>query len=157
DAEGRLVRVVGREGSGPGEFRRLDALGLLGDTLWVFDSGNTRFGYFTLDGELIRHRLVTIDLGGGRAVTRRDRKGTSATAPSAASRRRGRRKSSPAGSPRRRSSASTRRVLRSTPSPSSTGSTHPRHQGPGSARRVGDLRGATVLGHAIGAHRAVRD
>lgn len=64
DAEGRRIRTIGREGSGPGEFRRLDALGLLGDTLWVFDSGNTRFGYFTLDGELIGHRLVTIDLGG---------------------------------------------------------------------------------------------
>lgn len=64
DAEGRLVRAFGREGSGPGEFRRLNALGLLGDTLWVFDSGNTRFSYFTLEGELTGHRLVTIDLGG---------------------------------------------------------------------------------------------
>lgn len=53
DAEGRLVRAFGREGAGPGEFRRLDAIGLLGDTLWVFDMGNSRFSYFTLDGEPI--------------------------------------------------------------------------------------------------------
>lgn len=64
DAEGRLVRAFGREGAGPGEFRRLDAIGLLGDTLWVFDMGNSRFSYFTLDGEPIGHRRVTIDPAG---------------------------------------------------------------------------------------------
>lgn len=64
DAEGTLVRTIGRQGSGPGEFRYFDAIGLLGDTLWVLDTGNTRFGYFSLDGELIGHRRLTIDSGG---------------------------------------------------------------------------------------------
>jgi hypothetical protein len=43
DEGGVLVRTVGREGSGPLEFRRPGRLGWLGDTLWVRDTGNQRF------------------------------------------------------------------------------------------------------------------
>jgi hypothetical protein len=43
DEGGALVRIVGREGSGPLEFRRPGRLGWLGDTLWVRDTGNQRF------------------------------------------------------------------------------------------------------------------
>lgn len=43
DERGAPVRVIGREGRGPMEFRRPDRLGWLGDTLWVRDTANQRF------------------------------------------------------------------------------------------------------------------
>ena len=63
DEDGRLVRAVGREGEGPGEFRSAGRIGLLGDTLWVFDHGTSRFTYFDLDGELLESRAIPVDLG----------------------------------------------------------------------------------------------
>ncbi len=50
-ADGKLVRVIGRKGSGPGELR--DAEGLLftrDGTLWVRDAANARFALFNAEG-----------------------------------------------------------------------------------------------------------
>lgn len=52
DAEGKYVRTVGRDGAGPGEFRRVGGLGFLGDTLYTLDSGLRRTSLFRLDGML---------------------------------------------------------------------------------------------------------
>lgn len=53
DPEGRPLRAMGRNGSGPGEFISPVHLGLLGDTLWVLDRADSRFTFFDLDGELL--------------------------------------------------------------------------------------------------------
>ncbi len=42
DSSGLPLRVLGREGSGPGEFKRKYSLGWVGDTLAVYDPGNGR-------------------------------------------------------------------------------------------------------------------
>jgi hypothetical protein len=47
DASGKLLRLVGRKGAGPGEFNRPTSLGLLGDTLWVKDDGARRYVLFS--------------------------------------------------------------------------------------------------------------
>jgi hypothetical protein len=47
DASGKLLRVVGRKGAGPGEFNRPTGLGRLGDTLWVKDDGARRYVLFS--------------------------------------------------------------------------------------------------------------
>jgi hypothetical protein len=54
DARGRFVRSFGREGAGPGEFQGPDALGWLGDTLWVSDPNQFRVAFFRADGSVIR-------------------------------------------------------------------------------------------------------
>jgi hypothetical protein len=51
---GELLRVLGGPGEGPGEFKGIDALGLLGDTLYVSDTGNRRVTYFGPDGTLLK-------------------------------------------------------------------------------------------------------
>ena len=53
DAAGKLERVVGRRGQGPGEFQWMSHLGLLGDTVWVMDHHNARITLFNRDGDLI--------------------------------------------------------------------------------------------------------
>lgn len=37
DMQGKRVAVVGKRGSGPGEFRTPQAQGWLADTLWIYD------------------------------------------------------------------------------------------------------------------------
>jgi hypothetical protein len=37
DANGRLIKVVGRRGAGPGEFRTIRQVGFVGDLIWVED------------------------------------------------------------------------------------------------------------------------
>lgn len=54
DWSGALVRYVGRVGSGPGEFRSLQALDVDGEgRLWVLDTGNARISAFDADGALV--------------------------------------------------------------------------------------------------------
>jgi hypothetical protein len=68
-SDGRFVRTIGREGQGPGEFRRPGSLVVWRDTLGVLDRGNNRLQLLSLDGE----PLVTHAIGGpnpGAAFTR---------------------------------------------------------------------------------------
>ncbi len=53
DPTGALVRAFGREGDGPGEFRRVDRFGVAGDTLWVSDSGLRRLTLFDRTGNVL--------------------------------------------------------------------------------------------------------
>ncbi len=60
DADGRLVRVVGTGGDGPGEYGRIDGLVFdATDSLWVFDGGNGRADVYGPDLE--RARSVSLD------------------------------------------------------------------------------------------------
>ena len=60
DPSGAHVRSMGREGEGPGEFKRLWQMWRLpGDTLWVGDYRPWRYQVYTSIGEWIR--TVTID------------------------------------------------------------------------------------------------
>ncbi|HLA89083.1 MAG TPA: 6-bladed beta-propeller [Gemmatimonadaceae bacterium] len=58
-ADGKLVRVIGRSGSGPGEFRRVQGFLLAHDgRIWVRDQGNQRYSVFSSDGDLERTVLA---------------------------------------------------------------------------------------------------
>jgi hypothetical protein len=52
-AAGAYESTFGRSGRGPGEFGRLLSAGLLGDTLWVIDSGLRRATLFSRAGEVL--------------------------------------------------------------------------------------------------------
>ena len=59
DGEGSFLRYIGRNGEGPGEFRRYpSSLAIRGDTLWVSDGGG-RMHAFNIDGE----NLTTVTTG----------------------------------------------------------------------------------------------
>lgn len=62
-AEGRLVRTIGREGEGPGEFNGTGFMGLLGDSLWVLDIGTYRLSFFGLDGVFLGSQPMPFSLG----------------------------------------------------------------------------------------------
>lgn len=47
-----LTHRLGREGGGPGEFRRIDDIGVLGDSVWVKDRQQRRISWF-VDGEAV--------------------------------------------------------------------------------------------------------
>ncbi|HZD04508.1 MAG TPA: hypothetical protein VE173_06310, partial [Longimicrobiales bacterium] len=53
DPEGRRVRTIGGPGRGPGEFERPTLFGVLGDTVWVNDTGLDRLTLFSRGGDLI--------------------------------------------------------------------------------------------------------
>lgn len=54
DSAGRLVRSIGRQGAGPGEFTSPSALGRIGDTLWVWDRTLARITLISARGTLVR-------------------------------------------------------------------------------------------------------
>jgi hypothetical protein len=56
--DGTLRQSLGREGSGPGEFRRPVALGWKADRLWVWDASLGRFSLFGPDLAFERTALV---------------------------------------------------------------------------------------------------
>lgn len=60
DSVGRLSRVLGGRGEGPGEFRDLHSIGILGDdTLYMTDRATGRISYFK-NGNLLRsHRWIS--------------------------------------------------------------------------------------------------
>ena len=53
---GVFLQRIGREGGGPGEFRSIQSLGMLGDTIVVLDPGNGRLGFISPEGQWIGHR-----------------------------------------------------------------------------------------------------
>ena len=53
---GRLLTTIGRRGQGPGEFRSLGDIGLIGDTLYALDSGKSQVSLFDLDGRVLTSR-----------------------------------------------------------------------------------------------------
>jgi hypothetical protein len=61
DEDGLHIRRIGRTGRGPGEFTRLTAVGVVRDTLWVFDGAQLRSVFYSLDGQA----LATIPSNGG--------------------------------------------------------------------------------------------
>ena len=58
--DGSFAQAIGRDGSGPGEIRSLDAVGLLGDSLWVADANLQRLTFFTLDGKYLGSVRVSL-------------------------------------------------------------------------------------------------
>lgn len=54
DHDGKPIGTFGREGSGPGEFSRIETMGWRADTIWVFDVIQQRISYISADGELLR-------------------------------------------------------------------------------------------------------
>jgi len=65
DAEGKFQRRFGREGHGPGEFRRMDLPRIAGDLLYVFDSRQNRITRFRRSGELVDVLPVPASLSPG--------------------------------------------------------------------------------------------
>ncbi len=65
-SDGELLRTYGRSGDGPGEFRSIYDFGLVGDTLWVSDSGHRRTTLFSLDGDVLETvtAQVEVSIGG---------------------------------------------------------------------------------------------
>lgn len=61
--DGEPVATIGGPGEGPGEFQNPRRMGLVGDTLWVLDSGTYRFSLFGLDGALLGSRRVRVRPG----------------------------------------------------------------------------------------------
>jgi hypothetical protein len=54
DPAGKFVAKVGGKGDGPGEYRRLMGMGILGDSLLVaWDVRNNRVSYFARDGKYV--------------------------------------------------------------------------------------------------------
>lgn len=61
DLTGKLLRVLGRRGAGPGEFLRARALQIVNDTLWVTDNNNARLSAFsTKTGEFLHSRRAVV-------------------------------------------------------------------------------------------------
>lgn len=55
DSRGRFERTIGREGGGPGEYKRITALAIgSSDSLYVFDPGNARVTVLTDTGTVRR-------------------------------------------------------------------------------------------------------
>jgi hypothetical protein len=53
DSSGRALPNIGRKGKGPGEFETVQALGFLGDSLWVYDWFLQRVTYFWNSGQSV--------------------------------------------------------------------------------------------------------
>jgi hypothetical protein len=65
DSLGNLVTMFGRQGAGPGEFRDLYSVALLGDTVVTLDPRGARLGLFDKRGRwlgLWRHQALTGDV-----------------------------------------------------------------------------------------------
>ena len=81
DSTSRLVKRIGREGQGPGEYRFIRSVRVgPGDTVWVFDWDNQRITVLSPELGLVRSRRVDLGtpnevalLSDGRFVTVEDR------------------------------------------------------------------------------------
>lgn len=65
--DGAVRRTIGREGSGPGEFKMPFAVEATGDSVWVLDAASSRVQVFDNNGGLGRsYRVDAPGLGAGR-------------------------------------------------------------------------------------------
>ena len=60
DAAGGSLGTFGRDGAGPGEFRRMDIAGWLGDTMWVEDGAALRFTLISPNRKILRNVPMAI-------------------------------------------------------------------------------------------------
>lgn len=58
--DGKLIRIFGRKGQGPGEFSSINSIQIDGDKLFVYDQNGMRISYFSLNGEFIETILVNV-------------------------------------------------------------------------------------------------
>lgn len=54
DATGRHLRTVGGPGRGPGEYRSLDGVAVIDDSLWIYDQALGRVSVLDPDGRYVR-------------------------------------------------------------------------------------------------------
>lgn len=66
DNRGELVRTLGREGAGPGEFRSVSSLFLAGDTVIAFDARQRRLTRYLASGALVGTQQVLTSANDGR-------------------------------------------------------------------------------------------
>jgi hypothetical protein len=59
DSSGSRVRVIGHPGDGPGEFRRLNNAGWLGDRVWALDDAHNLLTFFSGSGAYERSIRLT--------------------------------------------------------------------------------------------------
>ncbi len=71
-ADGELLETIGRDGSGPREFKRPAAFALSPDTLRVVDGGNGRLQTLALGSEFTRNAPLTLASGMGPIAVRDD-------------------------------------------------------------------------------------
>jgi hypothetical protein len=62
DPAGTAEGTLGRDGAGPGEFRRIEVAGWVGDTLWVEDFGTHRFTLIGPDRKFIRNVPLAVNV-----------------------------------------------------------------------------------------------
>ena len=67
DQRGAWVRTVSREGSGPGEFRQVSFVALVGDSVLVYDGGQRRITVFDSAGVYGRSTTVVVADSSGEA------------------------------------------------------------------------------------------
>lgn len=53
DPAGRRIGTIGRRGQGPGEFSGPVPFGVMGDSIWTFESGVNRLTLFDLEGKVL--------------------------------------------------------------------------------------------------------
>ncbi|HEX7051838.1 MAG TPA: hypothetical protein VF188_16650 [Longimicrobiales bacterium] len=51
--DGRYEGTFGKSGRGPGELQGPTAIGAVGDTIWVLNTGNARIDYFDTNGRIV--------------------------------------------------------------------------------------------------------
>jgi len=56
---GKFVKIIGREGQGPGEFKNPLGLSIANKRLIVWDAGNRRLNTFTTNGQFIKFNIIS--------------------------------------------------------------------------------------------------
>lgn len=54
DKNGKFIRKFGQKGQGPGEIQAVSYINLIGENINVFDRGNNRFSFYSIEGECIK-------------------------------------------------------------------------------------------------------
>jgi len=71
DTRGQYLRTIGNRGDGPGEFASAPAIvGLVGDSIFAFDSRASRLSIFSLGGALLETTAFQRDSGRPRSLVR---------------------------------------------------------------------------------------